>query len=1275
VTSGRLRAAIALAAVLTCALTASLAASLVAAPAAFAESPWWHLTSGTRPAYLYAGAGKAGVDEQQAVTVKATGGRFVLANMTKQEVEEGKYFCVNGTEETPKFAEYEYNASASEVQAGLEQVCGYGAGSVEVSGGPGDAGGTSPYSITFKGPLAERQVPLVNTEIGGEPTPLEGTVEATISRDARPASPDGEIYVTAENLGDADVEGGKATVQLRDVLPKGLKATEVAGTKPFSGGDFQARSPIPCSLSEKAGSQVATCTLTQDLAPYDQIEMRIAVDVQPGAESSEQVNEAAITGGGAPSAPPLRRAVKVSSEPVPYGVEDYEMALEEDGGELATQAGAHPFQLTATLALNQLADTNPLADESAEFRPEVTAPAMAKDLSFQLPAGLVGNATAIPQCTTQQFFETVEGQENRCPPDSAIGVATTLVHEPATVGTAILTEPVFNLEPREGEPARFGFYVVIANSPVFIDASVRNGADYGVVAHVDNITQTAEPLLSEVTLWGVPEDSRHDRQRGWGCLYEARGARSSQPCVPAAERNPKPFLSLPTSCNRTLGTKVEGNSWEAPSSFFEVTGAFEPATPLRGCNRLPFGPQVAVTPDGQQASRPTGVSFDVHVPQEADENAQGAASSNIRALTVTLPPGVSVNPSAADGLQACSEQQVGYLNERGALEEMLFSSTLPEPFCPDAAKIGTASIKTPLLAQPLQGGVYLATPAPNGEAGKNPFNSLVALYIVLQDPASGVLVKLPVQVSLDQSTGQATATLQNTPDLDFEDAEVDLFDGPRAPLASPDHCDAYPVKAEFTPWSGTVTVTSTATFQVTSGAGGAPCPPASLPFAPSLAAGTIGSNAGAFSPLSTSINREDGDQQLGAVSLGLPPGLSGVLAGVTLCPEASANAGTCPQNSLIGHSTVAAGFGPDPFTVEGGQVFLTESYEGAPFGLSILTPAVAGPFNLGDVVVRAKVQVDPQTAALTVTTNETGPYAIPHILDGIPLDLRHLNVTIDRPGFVFNPTNCNPLSIGGTITAVEGASAAVSSPFRATACNQLKFAPRFSVSVSGRSSKANGTSFTVKLAYPPGPIGTYANLARAKVSLPKQLPSRLSTLNKACVVATFDANPAACPKASVVGHAKVLTPLLPVPLEGPAYFVSHAAEAFPDLTIVLKGYGITIDLVGNTQIKKGITTSTFKATPDVPFSSFELSLPAQSNSALTTNVNICKPSTKLSMPTEFVAQSGAEIKQSTPVSITGCGKPLTRAQKLAKALKACRRKHEKRKRRACEVQARAPKRK
>jgi hypothetical protein len=1239
-------------AALLCIPAALLLALALAAPAQ-AESPWWRLTSSPRPAYLHAGVAKPAVpgeDEVQEITAQSE-------EFEGHPEQVGFGLKVGGTalEEfltEPSAGEFGFTAlTAANLKATLEGV--YGP-SVQVSE-QARAGGVLSFRVQSK--FGVEPIEIANSVgVGG---PSEAKLISPGKAEV-PAVPDGELAFTAENIGDANIDGSKSPVQFKAVLPKGLKATGILGTMPFKEADFHQRAQIPCSLEK------LTCTLSETLVPYDQLEMRVTVEVQEGAKTGE-LDEVVISGGGAQSSS-LKRPITISDAPVPFGIELNELALEEEGGQATTQAGAHPFQLTSTILLNQLKDLSPLSTPG--FKPEVGAPALAKDLNVKLPAGLIGNPTAIPQCTTAQFFETVEGKENRCPPDTAVGVAVATVHEPTLVGTVALTQPIFNLEPRAGEPARFGFYVVPANSPVFIDTAVRTGSDYGVTVSVHNITQTAAFLASETTFWGVPGDPRHNAQRGWGCIYEARGATVNQPCTPSEEQHPKPFLSLPTACQRALATSIEIDPWSAPGSFQSFTGAFEPSAPLTGCNRLQFSPQIKVLPDAQQASKPTGLTVDVHVPQEVNENAQGPASSNIKTITVAFPQGLTLNPSAAGGLEACSEDQVGLLAGLGEQEELLFTPSLPQAFCPDASKLGTVKITSPLLpaGQSVQGALYLANPAPGGEGAQNPFNSLLAMYIIARDPVSGVLVKLPGKATLDPNTGQITSTFDNNPQLAFEDAEIHLFAGERAPLGSPAHCGTYTTTASFTPWSGTAPVSSSSSFQVSSGPGGSPCPPAALPFTPSLTAGTTNVNAGSFSPLSTTINREDGNQQLQAVQLHMPPGLSGVLKGVELCKEAQANAGTCPPNSLIGHTTASVGLGADPFTVNGGQVFLTESYKGAPFGLSILTPAVAGPFDLGKVIVRARIEVDPHTAALSVSTDQTGPYAIPHILDGIPLQIRHVNVLIDRPGFTFNPTNCNPQAITGTIQAAEGAQAPVSSSFQVANCARLKFAPKFSVSTSGKTSKLNGTSLSVKLSYPRSPAGTYANLAKAKVSLPKQLPSRLSTLNKACVSETFEADPAKCPKESIVGQAKVITPLLPVPLTGPAYFVSHAAEAFPDLTIVLKGYGITVDLIGSTQIKKGVTTTTFKATPDVPFESFELNLPQGKFSALTANTNLCK--SKLTMPTEFTAQNGALYTQQTKIAVTGCPKALTRAQKLRKALKACHKKHPKAKRRGCEARAR-----
>jgi hypothetical protein len=687
---------------------------------------------------------------------------------------------------------------------------------------------------------------------------------------------------------------------------------------------------------------------------------------------------------------------------------------------------------------------------------------------------------------------------------------------------------------------------------------------------------------------------------------------------------------------------------------------------MSGCNELPFEPSIAVTPDGGAGSTPTGLTVDVHIPQQESLNGKGLAEADPRNITVTLPEGVAINPSAGDGLQACPAQLAGFerfeeLASLPGVSSAIFTPFLPgshgaleagltEPllqgvnFCADASKIATATIRTPLLEHPLEGAVYLAA------QNANPFGGLVAMYIVAEEPLSGVLVKLAGQVHLGEG-GQLTATFEDSPQAPFEDAELHFFGGERAPLATPARCGSYTASASLTPWSAEsdeAPHTASSTFAITSGPNGSACPGASLPFSPSLTGGTTNNDAGSFTPLTTTIGRQDGEQNMQSVSLHTPPGLSGALSSVKLCPEAQANEGTCGPESLIGETTVAAGVGSDPVSVKGGKVYITEKYDGAPFGLSIVNPVKAGPFDLEHdtskpatnmpscdcVIVRAKIEVDPQTAALTVTTDPSGPHAIPHMIDGIPVQIKKVNVLINRPGFTFNPTNCAQMQITGAIGSDEGATSPVSVPFEVANCAKLAFEPDFTVSTQAKTSKKDGASLHVSVSYPKGAAGSEANLKYVKVELPKALPSRLETLKQACLEAAFNANPASCPAASVVGHAVVHTSVLPVPLTGPAYFVSHGGKEFPSLTMVLQGDGVTVELVGETYISKGVTSSTFNSTPDVPFESFELTLPQGTYSALAANGNLCDQ--KLILPTRINGQNGATLDQQTRIKVEGC---------------------------------------
>jgi hypothetical protein len=1061
-----------------------------------------------------------------------------------------------------------------------------------------------------------------------------------------PEGGEGQIVVTAENLGDAATSG---PVTIKDVLPEGLEARSVkavaGGPGLFERGKVSCvKSTLTCTLEgthQVVNEKEELETVPKSLPPYETIEVRIVVRAE-GAVSGE-LNTATVSGGGAASAKTVSSPIQVGG-PGRFGIEDFSLIPEEPGGAIDTQAGSHPFQLTSVIALNTQSNDK-------EGIPRTFA--LPKDIGAELPVGMFGNPTPFAQCTDEQFGDQITVQDqpiNECPASAAVGVATISFNQPA-LGLGLVTDvvPIFNMVPQAGEPARFGFKAagIVA---AFLDTSVGTGGSYAVSVGSFDISQIQWLWSVHLTFWGVPGDPRHDAQRGWDCLQHLGGPGA---CPATKPTSPPPFLVMPTSCEAPFQSTLHADSWGSSEKPAETA---EPVTyrlpeEVDGCNHLPFAPSISVSPDVSDGSSPSGLTVGVHVPQQAALNAEGLAESTLKDTTVTLPEGVTLNPAGADGLEACSEAQIGFTGiEPGGVERDLFTAGLPAPFCPDAAKVGTVTIRTPLLAHALEGAVYLA------QQEANPFGSLIAMYLVARDPVSGTLIKLAGEVRTDPNTGRIVSTFKNTPELPFEDLELHFFGGQRAPLATPARCDTYTTGAVFAPWSGNESATPSSSFDVTSGPDGSPCPGASLPFAPSLTAGTTSIQAGGLSPFTMTMSREDGQQSLQAISLHMPPGLSGLLTGVELCQEPQASQGLCGPNSLIGETIVSVGLGSEPFSVKGGRVYLTGPYEGAPFGLSIVNPAKAGPFDLEKntpcdcVVVRAKIEVDPITAQLTVTSDNTGPFKIPTILDGIPLQIQHVNVTVNRPAFTFNPTNCNPMSITGSLSSTQGATSSLAVPFQATNCAVLGFKPGFSVSTAGKTSRANGASLHVKLTYPKAPFGSQANIAKVKVDLPKQLPSRLTTLQKACTSAQFEANPAGCPSASIVGHAKAITPLIPVPLEGPAYFVSHGGAKFPELIVVLQGYNVTIDLHGETFInKEGITSSTFATVPDAPVGSFELTLPQGKYSALAANGNLCK--TKLKMPTAFTAQNGVTIKQSTTISISGCPKKkaVTHKKKAKKA--------------------------
>ena len=1010
-----------------------------------------------------------------------------------------------------------------------------------------------------------------------------------------------QLYVT--NVSSAPSNG---VVTVTDTLPPHITAAE-------SGDVFTSAGGVATFFWHCAGTKVVTCASDPGLLPSitqgdrhgfftdstllsngltgSAPPIGINVNVEADATGTE-LNAVQVSGGGASTTTTYSAPTRVSSAPIPAGLQNFTLSVLNKDGTIDTQAGSHPYEMTTSFTINSVFSSFPLVFAEGPVQDP-------KSIEVDLPVGLVGNAQVVRQCSRSVFDEGINnGGAPECPPDSQVGTEQFGFGFP----NFVLTMPVYNLTHPKNVPAEFGFGFL--HHHAIIDAGLRTGDGYGLKVNLGNIEKVGF-VSDTLTIWGEPADPSHDPDRCSSDSESTCGKTTSLPRLP--------FLTLPTSCGLPLSQTLKLDFWQSPTADpqeYTTNATDNHSNPLMltGCERLEFNPSVSVRPSVSRADAPTALNVDVHVPQ--NETPEGLSESNLNDASVTFPAGLSVNPSAADGLVGCSPEEIG-LNDGNV------------PSCPDGSKIGAVTIETPLLAFPLRGSVFVA------EQGNNPFGSLLAVYVVAE-AQNGLIVKVPGHIIVNESTGQLTTVFDENPPLPFTDLHLELFGGPRAALVTPASCGTFVSTADFLGYDGAL-ASFTDPFSITTACGGG--------FAPSFAAGMVGTaQAGAFAPFSLRFARSDEDQLLGGIQVHTPPGLLGALSSVPLCEEPQAALGTCGPQSLIGHTTVGVGAGEEPYYIRAGQVFLTGPYKGAPFGLSIAVPAIAGPFNLGTVVVRASISVDPHTSQLTITSDP-----LPQIVQGIPILLRSVEVTIDRPNFMFNPTNCDPFAISAVLTGSLGGSAAASSPFQAANCAGLAFQPKFHVSTSGHTSKVNGASLDVKLTFPAG-FGSEANTSRVKVALPRQLPSRLTTLQQACPDTTFNQNPGLCPAGSVVGIARASTPILPVALAGPAYFVSHGGAKFPELIVVLQGDGVRVDLAGETFISKaGVTTSTFASVPDVPVSSFELYLPEGPHSAVAANGNLC--TTKLAMPTAFVAQNGAVIRESTKIAVTGCTSKAGKAKK------------------------------
>ena len=981
------------------------------------------------------------------------------------------------------------------------------------------------------------------------------------------------------------------------------------------------------------------------LNPYEFIEMKLGVEAEVGATASEPVALGASGGAAADAA--ITRPVPVGTVPVPYGLEHFALTPEEEGGQTATHAGSHPYQLTTDVAFNR-SDKN-------SFR----APAPPRNLHFALPPGQLGNATTAPKCSDAAFVTNTIAGPNLCPADTVIG-ATLLTFSTAPRVEEHLAVPIFNLEPAPGEPARFGFEA-LAN-PVILDTHLRSGPgeDYGVTVDVPNTTELVSFLAATNVFWGAPAAASHDNARGWGCIngekYLHEGS-TSQPCQPSNNPRPPAFLTLPTDCAAPFAPGFSGNSWptQAAPGGFEATPLSSPLADeagdplgLTACNQVPFNPEIAAEPTSDAATSPTGLNFSIGFHDEGLLNAEGVAQSQIKKAVVALPQGFTTNPSVAEGLKACS---------RAEYEE---SSLDGSRGCTPESKVGDVLIESPLVEEKVLGSLFVARQGENpNPTPQNPSGNLLTIYLVARNAKLGVLIKQALRVTPDPLTGRLTTEVDSVPELPFSHFELSFRQGQRSPLVTPPTCGTYTVNADLYPWARpSEAVHRESSFQITQGPEGQGCPSGGTPpFHPVLEAGTINNAAGTYSPFVTHITRKDSEQEITRFSIKLPPGVAGKLAGVSECSDAGIaqaksrevegggsveeNNPSCPKNSEVGHSLVGSGVG-NVLAYAPGKLYLAGPYHGSNISLVSITAAKVGPFDLGTVVVRFALKIDPETAEVSVDGATSDP--IPHIVDGIPVHLRDIRAYVDRPNFTYNPTSCAKKSTASTIlgSGLNFASSAddqpvtVTSPFQAADCASLGFKPKLALSLKGGTKRGKTPAFKAVLTYPKK--GAYANVAKSVVTLPHSEFLEQAHIGTVCTRVQFKEGTTPgekCPKASIYGKARAVTPILDEPLEGPVYLRS-SSHNLPDLVAALHNKQVDIALDGRIDsVKNGRIRNTFEAVPDAPVSKFVLEMKGGKKGLLVNSTNLC--ARKNRAISEFTGQNG-KLYNTNPVLSAKCSK-------------------------------------
>jgi hypothetical protein len=906
-----------------------------------------------------------------------------------------------------------------------------------------------------------------------------------------------------------------------------------------------------------------------------------------------------------------------------FSVKSFDVTYENEDGTPATQAGSHPFAVTSKIEFS----TKPDPKNPGELLPEGSP----KDLTVALPAGLIGDRGAVEYCDNEDFlFVNADHPFSKCPNETAVGVLR--VGKPGEAGLPDVGA-AFNLAPPPGFAAKIGF--VLLHVPVALLIRVNPQAPHNLIATLRN-TSDIEPIGgAQLTIWGNPANPAHDDERG-----NCAGGGTCHVTLPE-----KPFLTLPRSCEGPLPTTYVANSWEEPGTL--VSGASASALETTGCDKLKFEADIAAKPTTAAAESASGLAFDLNIDDTELTKPDGNANSDIKRATVTLPEGMTLNPSAATGLSSCTPQQLAGES----------ASSEPGQGCPQSSKVGTVEVETKILeGEILRGQVYVAQqddPATTQPGAENPFDALLAIYMVIQDRDLGLSVKLAGRVELDPKTGRLTTTFgeagQEVPQFPVSHLRFRFREGPRGPLVTPPACGEYVIGASFTPWAnpGAPLVLSSP-FAVSSGIGGGACPTGPRPFKPGLTAGSENAAASAYSPFYLRLTRNDGEQEITRLNLNLPPGVVAKIAGLAKCPEAAIVAAkaktgkaelaapSCPSTSKVGRTIGGAGVGSE-LTYVPGSIYLAGPFGGAQLSIVAITPAVAGPFDAGTVVVRQAISLDPITGEAIIDGSASDP--IPHILKGIPLRLRDLRVYVDRPDFTLNPTSCEPEQTMAAIfgsgadafSVADDGAASLTSPYQASNCAALKFNPKLSLKLVGGTKRNDHPALKSTLTYPKGP--GYANIAKAVVKLPRSEFIDNAHINNPCTRVQFAAH--ACPKSSILGIAKATTPLLDQPLEGPIYFRSNGGERLlPDIVADLNGLFHVI-LVGKVDSVHGRIRTIFDQVPDAPVSKFTLDLYGGKRGLLVNSRDLCQKTLKADL--KLNAKNGL-VQQSRPVVKSSCQK-------------------------------------